>query len=473
MRYFVAIILISISTDSSSYELNNKALYVRCYSQLTQSFPKLSSQRFQKVASGEMSAVDACVEVFSLAMLNRSGNRLNVNQGNEEAKSVLQTFHALHTSWFSTKNYPAIANIIAHEFGWNTYDSTTPALYYTKAVFERGAHFKSAITEDIHIRPMRTIDNPSSRAANPYKEKSFYDFDLNVKWADLGELLGVEEVPNAEISNYIDGAAGNRGSYNFSAHAGGGFAGSYPYLMLTMNEPLDFRSDGGVKVPRRWSRDLIQDALCRELPLIRDEDLVVKESQKNLVDPTSEVSFRQTSACAVCHATMDPMSTVVRDFQHMKLNGQDGAILPNFQRPNYNPTNVNASITLDQIWPAQPNRNFNAGRKLGALYFRNYQGELVNEVVDGLPQLGKSLSQQDDFYICAVKRYYKYFTGIEVFTGDPVNIDPTNLSAEERTHRKRVIDLGIELKETGNVRPIIQKILESPSYRQSDFRGGQ
>jgi hypothetical protein len=84
------------------------------------------------------------------------------------------------------------------------------------------------------------------------------------------------------------------------------------------------------------------------------------------------------------------------------------------------------------------------------------------------------MAQTDDFYACAAKRYFQYFTGIQVSLYDRTN--PANatfnekLSSEAKADREFVESLGTELRKTQSIRSVVKKIMGSPYYRETNYR---
>ena len=99
---------------------------------------------------------------------------------------------------------------------------------------------------------------------------------------------------------------------------GGGFIGNHNYLMTTYMSDTSFVPDGAVSTNRSWARAVLADTLCREIPVIRDEDA------QPFVVATSNTPFRQYSACSRCHATADRMASLVNPLKwnHLPTLGQ-------------------------------------------------------------------------------------------------------------------------------------------------------
>ena len=75
-------------------------------------------------------------------------------------------------------------------------------------------------------------------------------------------------------------------------------------------------------------------------------------------------------------------------------------------------------------------------------------------------------------FVCMAKRYYKFFTGIDVDVGDIGDPNHVYLTAEEVAVRDIVIDLGRDLKKHKNPRLLIEDILRRPEYKKSNSNVG-
>ena len=128
------------------------------------------------------------------------------------------------------------------------------------------------------------------------------------------------------------------------------------------------------------------------------------------------------------------------------------------------------SQPAETSWPITGDNVYHRRPPNGVLYYRDYNGNLVNQNVTGVQDLGAKIAARDDMYICAAKRYYEYFTGISVDTGDIKDpLYPNKLTADDTKHRNFIIQLGKNFKSHQNPRTLIKAILESPQYKRSNF----
>ena len=86
----------------------------------------------------------------------------------------------------------------------------------------------------------------------------------------------------------------------------------------------------------------------------------------------------------------------------------------------------------------------------------------------GPADLGQRLAERDDPYICLAHRYFRFFTGVEAYLGDPPYL-PSDSNSRDVYFRDQVIALGQSLRQSGDLRGLIEAILRSPDYRDSDF----
>jgi hypothetical protein len=215
---------------------------------------------------------------------------------------------------------------------------------------------------------------------------------------------------------------------------------------------------------RRWSRAVMSDLLCRNLPALRVADAVpFVQTNPTLTTP----AFRTSRNCMACHATLDPMAAVIRNLSFVGVPERYG-----------NPGDAFATMHVAQ-WPATLPReagqvdqdlNFFKRPTWGKLQYRSYDGTFNKKEVSSLPQLGQALSETNDLYVCAASRYFRHFTGIQVGLQDLGDPSAPPLSKSEIAYRDEVIRLGLDLKVHKSLKTLVRKILELPVYRTRSMR---
>lgn len=464
LKKILFIILFKIIFDLTNHvnakELSNLALYSRCYAQVSQSFMPPQDPRTGAVRNGTKDPITACLEVLDMAKFTASGNTRIADANNPVAVSVLRTMHNLHSSWLEVTDFPNIADFGNNRDIRDLYDPTQPALYFTRALFGASVPYSDVVKSTDHLRPLRTTDDPGNSVSGQPKSASQF---LSFKWAPNGTLLGAYDTDDMVWNYQFTSASGNPGSGTATAgrNAGGGIMGTPAYLLLTIAETADsYRANGSSVMARKWARSVYNDLLCRPLPVVRMGDAAA------FVDTNSSSDFRKAQTCTVCHVSHDRLSGVVRNFRYQ--------VVARFQQTppagGVFPTWLTINQSAETVWPINPDPNYAQRPPNGVFYFRNYLGELKNITnINGLNALGATIADQPDFYICAAKRYYEYFTGITVDTGDLGDASHPALSPINLQHRQEVIQLGLDLKNHQSLRTLIEKILRLPQYRKSDF----
>ncbi len=468
----LSLCLLFSASLNAAQKLSPLAIYARCYAQITSERVNIKSQLAQQVVAGSISPVQACLQVFNKALFSNNESMI-ANPSDPESLSIVRTLHNLHSSWFTAKDF---TNIDVTSPAWTDgsrdfWDTSTPALYFTKALLEPTPNFRSILSGQKIFLPVRTTMNPVSGAQTNlpitnYLIKSMTEQPL--RFAPRGPLIGVTET-TATMVNYpaivsstaIGGLIKHdqAGTVPLYGSLGGGLLGNYTYALLNINQSNEFIANGGLAMPRKWGRSVYRDLFCRELPVIRIADAVP------FVAPTSDVAFRISTGCVQCHASMDRISSVVRHARYTSFGSESkvslsrGATFINFPTP---------TLPAEEKWPIAADANYSERPPNGTLYFRNYQGELVDTNVSGVNELAAKILDQDDLYICTAKRYYEYFTGVSIFNGDISDPNNPKLNTTALSHRNYVIQLGKNLRQHNNLRLLITDILNSTQYQKSD-----
>lgn len=460
MKLFLSLLFFLASFQVKADALSDLALYYRCHAHMTQ-FRPFRDTRFSDVQNGIKDPIDACLEVLDLGRLN-SGTGLMQNPGDFLGQQVLRRFHDLHASWFMIKRYPQIGPFEASQGTEDIYDTSEGALYLTRALLEDGIGIDYAVTSTDNLRAQRSITDPATSFITVLT-KSDTIFGSNVVMASRGDLLGymITGLLNFVYSYNDNSETLQTGSINAGQHYGGGLLGSPSYLLLNVDEDENFRSDGALEMPRKWARGVFKDLLCRDLPLVRSSDATAH------VVPASSIPFRQSTSCTRCHVTMDQAAATIRGFRY-ESHGRGvaplkiGGVFVNMESVTQ-PSETGWPAVTDPLYSFRPTK--------GKLYMRSYNGTLIDVDVNNVGELGTQIAATDDYYICMAKKYYKYFTGQDVNTGDLQ--DPENtitLSTEEQFHRDFVVQQGLSLRTHRNPRTLIENIVRSIQYRQTDFQ---
>lgn len=449
----ILILLGTLPSVSRARILNNVEVYRRCYTQLTQKAVPPKDPVLLQIKAGSKLPVAACMELLDRAKFRTSdGNRLD-NPTDPLAITVLNTMNQVHQTFFLITDLAetSFVNTISGMKGM--YDPGEPALYYTKALFDTSSSFSSIVTSNIYLRADRTTNNPTVSTENINMSASIFVADPDFSWASIGNLLGVTPTGARNI-------ASTKGAADMGATRGGGILGMPTYLLETVNEPANNFRANSFTMPRKWAKSVISDFLCRELPIARLSDT------DGFVDRSANAHpFRQESACTQCHASMDRMAAVNRNFQYLNLR-PDSFVLSGGTFATTYPTNSGLDGTA---WPSIITTNYYQRPTIGVLFYRDYQGVLVNQTITSISDLGAKLATKDDFYICAAKHYYQYFTGVNVDILDPQDARNRNKGPAMEIHKTNVVNLGLALKSNQSLRTLINSIFNLDVYKRSDL----
>jgi hypothetical protein len=510
----VFIIVFNSAVHAQAQTLSEPALFNRCYSQLTGRPVPRNHAVMAEIVTGKANALSACDNLLEKAALNPSSGLLN-SSTDLEANWILNNFYAFHRSWFPGNTVEQIQNY-NDETGLGTrdiYDTTEPGLALTRALFMTGAKYSDVVTLPTGVHAVRqdnafirkligwsvsfpgrsVLGNNTNSDRNEFNFRAASGgFDGNsdttnslfmiLPKIETGELIGVRSttesavIPNVNMSPLGDSTPGSsvlglNFSFDIYKTMGGGVLGTPSYVLLNFGHELGLKMNGQVKVPRRWALTTMETFMCATLPALRESDV------KSFLVGNSSAPFRNSTSCLQCHSSLDPMAYTARNIM---LNSTDFAAI---NAGSAHPGAKNAFVMstfrpeLDSVtgWPSEPVENFHRQTPSGRLYFRSFsQGDLVNKPVDGIAGLGLALSQVDDYYQCAAKRYFEFFTGIKVPLYDrsnPIYAEMNkSLSANSIADRKFIENLAADLRQSQSVKGLIKTIMASDYYKSPTFR---
>ena len=521
---FFSVITISIVPLILHAEpLSESALFHRCYAHLTGRPVPRGQQLMKGVRAGNIKAADACAMLIDSVTIDPASNKVE----GIEANQILRTFYGFHRSWFTATSVEQIQaygeeNSPATR---NTYDATEPSLAVTRAVFAKDAKYSDILTLSTGVTALRQ-DDPSIRKwksslvtrslYSPSADLGTYEANLvnfrefrdpgnpnagydrnadtsrsqykNLRKIQVGELSGIRKttevdvVPNVTLS-LLSQVPDLRGSdqpqlnYSFDMHAtfGGGILGTPIFLMLNYGHPIGTIPNGSTKLPRRWSKMIINTFMCSSVPNLRESDV----TQYLITQPTANTApFRMGTSCIRCHATLDPMAYTARNLVMVnsdvyRTDGGSDAI-KKWALPTVMVTSYKASQSSTAGWPAEPVENFHLQYPSGRLYMRTLSGDLLDKSVNSIAELGSTIANTDDFYQCATKRYFEYLTGISVALFDVTDPEKADLKRSQKPQdlvdRKFIEELGKKFRSHQSVKTLVKDIIRSDYYRDANFR---
>jgi hypothetical protein len=441
-----------------------------------------------------------------------------VNPADAEGLAVLRRLYKVYSGFISAPTARSLSNFFedfpATE---DVYDFTSPALAYTENTLNPNRSFKDLFTITRTPVAKREIDTTvvypftlnwiyggsHSTTTNVYSPRSRYGFafspagtnpdsvpvslmyyasstptreDQNLAMIEVGELVGIHynspqqiiRTSNSAVTN-IQGIPLNF-DMNTTLFAGIPFLRTYVLAntnLIAGNSPrpnLD-------AMPRRLSRSIMHDFLCRELPVIRASDAASFVSTAENAN-----AFRKGSSCVRCHATIDPMAGVYRGVGYISAGDFQSDVLHRYALHVHKSAPV-TGFAAESGWPAAKDNDYFKRPATGRLYYRNLSGALVNIAVANGDELSARISEQDDVYVCQARKLFQYFTGVRVDLNDIYDPDEAAalaaMSEKDWEYRNLVIQLGKNLKKHQKVRQTIEEILKLEIYRRTDFGAGQ
>lgn len=499
-------------------DLSPSALFARCYGHLTGLPVPRDSALMVQVKDGSLQPIAACLQIFNRAMLGSNG-MVTGTSADKEAVAIINRFQNFHRTWFSATK---IEDII--DFGRDTgpgtadvYDATEPALALTYHLFKPGAKYQDVLRTSQGFVAQR-MENETSRARLGYtitipnrrvygnnveKDKNLIltrksglpedkidQFAVEGSYLltiapkiQVGDLVGIVPqtqsfvlqtlslTPLGPSANYGERQPGLNFTFNIYNSFGGGVLGQPIYNMMNIGHAKGTRFTGAEKLPRRWAYNSMQTFLCAQFPTLREADALP------FLDASGTAPFRKSASCLQCHATMDRAAFTARN---LLAGGSEFTSLPESFDPTMTSkpidtiTSFRGELPAQSTWPSSAAPDFHRQSPSGTLYFRSVTSELVNRNVQGISGLGEAMSDTDDYYQCAAKRYFEYFTGINVALYD--RTDPRyaeinkNLTSENLADRKYIETLAASFRASQSLPDLIQQILNSSYYRAKNFR---
>lgn len=506
LRLAIALLLITslISEGSAAQSLSDQALYRRCHAQLTGLPVPFKSAITSDIASGRITGLQACESLLARAEFAADGRLKNINDN--IARAILKNFHNFHRTWFQTGVVEDIQGYDTEISNGTTdiFDTTEQALAITRLLFHPGAKYSEVVTRGNGWSALR-VEDPGVKARigwnvqfpgrrifgnNATLNQNLFSFrdPQNRNFAEgansivaslpvvqVGELVGIVGesrsfiVPNFSLAPLgADRPANAQPGMNFQfdlfGSKGGGIIGLPSFFLLNYGHDLGTASNGAAKVPRRWAQAAIQSLMCASLPALRESDI------RSMVIGNSSTPFRNSASCVMCHATLDQMGNTARNLvtgasDYFTFTGKKQTLLV---------ANYHADMGEVNTWPSEPVAHFHRTKPSGKLFYRSYTGALIDKPVVGIHGLGLAISETDDLYTCAAKRYFEYFTGMDVPLFDRTDPNNANLNkkmiGEVLEARLFIEKLGQSLKVHQSLPQLVKEIMRSDYYRQVNLR---
>lgn len=448
---------ITLGTTANKYpkmNVNTELLrYNRCYAHLARTVVPKSDTRVPLINSKAINGTEACLHLLESSKLDSNGQIKKDSAGKytTEAKAILKTMNDFHRSWFPTYDYTSAVPTgeCFSAANYSIFYNGEMALHLTNALFNNNVPYSSIVTNNESFEAQRddrssgamTINNRATSTPLVGPDNNGVATSFTPKYMTTGDIVGLKTLEPEMLPNSID----------FRSSAGAGVLGTVPYLLLNSGRNNFENINGGLRQHRRWSKAVFSDILCRDIPVVRSADAVTK------VQSSSALPFRQGISCMQCHSSIDPMAQVQRNRTLKYSNGcNTGSV-------SYT-TIQTVDKTQETVEQVESDNDFYRRPPKGHFYFRTYDGKLLNQEVTGVDGMGEYMATVDDLYICAAKRYFQFFTGIDVPMYDAGDFSAPKLSAKQSNYRQMVIDMGLDLKKNQNLEILINKIISSQAY---------
>ncbi len=433
---------------------NDIQKYIKCHKLLTQKNPNFDSNRVKRIKEGKLSANNACTELIESANFTKS-NQIKNPQENIEGSDVLRTIQAFHNSWFP--NYmaymaddsPILYDIVELE---------EPALFITNAFFNSEFNYRSILNGSTSLKGIRSSkfkpdflitagSDENIKIRDEYEVKITKEKSTN--WSphplDRGRLIGITSIKDRNIlpahSNQLFFPVFSNTPVDIHKSIGGGILGSNSYILFNNGRPHGNISDGKKVMMRAYSKNIIRDLLCRDLPVIDPEDSI------RFINKNSKLSWSQDKNCMSCHATMDTMAGLLRNAELIINDVKDqGSSHIKFHRPIQ--SEPKAALLFDTV------KNYHQTNPSGSFVYRDIENNFINTRVNNLDQLGLEISKTRDFYACATTRYFNFLTGRDI----PIS----SLSSLEEKDLKTFMNQQISLfQKEQDLQKLIMRIISS------------
>lgn len=455
----------TVVTFSKNKKLSNTEVFERCFIQISGKRPEASNGLFQQVSSGKILAQDACYKALKESSYNADRTIIS----NHIAKDVRDTFHRFFTSWFSNYAYfRAGATFISHDI----YPMDGAALTMSYVMWKDKHYREVLLTEGTleAVRESNISNNKHLFFESPIERKKFRTYkygDTKSKgkskpwtpiWLPRGKIIDIKKKRKFQSTPWYVNRDMNVILFKEKLILDKDLIGAnttQSYILNNLGRDPGEINNGGLVIPRTWSKKVIQDFLCRDLPVVRIEDT------KNYLQKNSNIKFRTKSSCMQCHTTIDPMAGALRNAQAVYTSSDgDSSIHIKY----FNQTEKNKGELLPDV-----DRKFHKRQPTGRFIYRSNSGKLIDKSFDNILSLNKAIVDTDDYYQCATKKLFYYMTGINVTFRDDIFNKTTD--ARSLYLLKLIQQLSQDFKKSGDIKKLTRDIINLELYQQDDFGG--
>lgn len=523
----IALAALGLSAASAQAQtLTDSEIFHRCYARMVRQPVPNNNSLLLQVLARQITGPQACLNLLNQAVWSADGTTgrytLAATNNTEVNREIIRTFHDFHRSWFKGAETLAVPNAQVIR------DFEEPALYITRAMFARlnfssivtlnqslrGVRTRARpdghtnYTANMNITQIANVSRYILGQTNYQSTTNSYAI-AETPLADsllvsLGELIGVEPAPvlnlpradrlrqggryysgssnaplsftpvnihncfgqtaSAENTNCLslrDQVYAASANVNANQHFGGGILGSQNFILANSNLNIfDIPRDEQV-IHRRIASRIFEDLMCQQLPMLKSADLAAAPPDFRVV-ANSPYAFRQQAKCMECHTSLDSVATIYRNLV-ITETAPNNPDRPDLRVPTF--VTRLPTVSGSPVFALQPPN--------GRLYYRSTLTHLRPneneraagaETVTNLSQLGNLLQQKPDIYVCAAKRYYQFFTGVDVNI-----LTPDAEGTIEREHQRTVLLLGHNFKTHQRVSNLIGEIFNTKYFKERNY----
>jgi len=450
---------------SKNKELTPIEVFERCFIQIAGKRPSRRDSLYKRVKQDQLKPSKACL----LALQESSFLAENRNISKDTSQSIRDNFHRFFTSWYSNYSYyRAGATFLTHDI--HPRDSSALLMSY---VLWKNKPFRDILLTEGTLQAIRKSNSKNNTHLffeSPLEIREFEQYrygdtkkkglsrNWSPRWLPRGEIVDIVKKEKFQKTPWYVNRDMNVFLFKSPLTLDKDLVGAnttQAYILNNMGRDPGEINNGGLVIPRTWSRKVLNDFLCRDLPAVRIEDTV------KYVQRDSKIKFRSKSSCMQCHTTIDPMAGAIRNSQAVYTSSAgDSSIHIRYFKVS-EPKSNNLLPDVD--------RKFHLRPPTGRFIYRNNNGNLIDQEFNNIHELNKIIVNSDDFYQCATKKVLYYMTGIDINLED----DIFNKDLDKRsTYLLSVLkDLSGKFKKSGDMKLLIYDIINTDLYQQEDFGG--
>ncbi len=455
---------------ASGDQLGPQELVTRCFQSIANiRLSYLDSRR--AAVTDQASALALCDKLIDAPQISPStGLIVSTNSTIKltEAKDLVRRFQQFHESIFKSDKFENTTE--DQGFTKMIYDTGAPAAYFTLATFGSNPDYSLAVTEPSALSIIRggSVSTPYANLKEVSSGKSvFQAYDWHNQYStdpqysangnlltpiDRGLLNGIKRTSPSDSSNFNSSADHAPSTYNTSKQSvwretlGAGFLGDPSFILLNGGIKAGATSNGSMALPRRWSREVMARAFCRNGPYFGATNTFTPTLSADISTNTQAPAFRQNANCMKCHETMDPLAIGIRNISFEQTRQETAGVVPSgytrcAQSGSGNCSNIgliyaflmkpksssllSASTALPDafLWPvpASGDPNFHLSKVHGRLSYKSAfnGGAIVSDEFSAngsgntqLSNLGNLVKNSPDYYFCGALRYFEMLSGV-------------------------------------------------------------